>query len=158
MQVTNINGVKLEMACYNHDKDQSLGSCCHNPTGHVRTAHAIIFFSSKSDLCFTKKQMFYVIPHTHMNTKWHYTNRLFYRWKRLHTDRCWNPFNSLWLGDAVWRHRSWSTLVPKGIKPLSEPMLTCLSISWWMPKLLFCVMGLKTILLNNCHIFQWLAS
>ena len=32
--------------------------------------------------------------------------------------------SSLWPSDAIWRCRSCSTLVPDGIKPLPEPMLT----------------------------------
>ena len=38
---TNIHGVKLKTSCYNRDLDRSVGVCCHNALGLVRTVRYI---------------------------------------------------------------------------------------------------------------------
>ena len=39
MEITNIHRVKLKMSCYNCDYDWSVGVCCYNALGLVRTVH-----------------------------------------------------------------------------------------------------------------------
>ena len=38
VEITNIQGVKLKMSCYNRDWDRSVGVCCPSALGLVRTA------------------------------------------------------------------------------------------------------------------------
>ena len=56
------------------------------------------------------------------------TSHCLEQWWQIENNWC---INSLWLNDAIWGHRSGSTLaqvmaclLPHGTKPLSEPMLT----------------------------------
>ena len=40
-EITSIQGVKLKMSCYNCDEDRSVGVCCPNALGLVRTVRQI---------------------------------------------------------------------------------------------------------------------
>ena len=41
VEITNIHRAKLKTSCYNRDQDRSVGVCCHNALGLVRTVRQI---------------------------------------------------------------------------------------------------------------------
>ena len=90
-------------------------------------------------------------------------------WQPLQWLPSWCPiFNSWWPSDAIWWHKFGSTcgiglrngLLLNSTKPLPEPMLNNLciqlrTISQWVPKLLFYILSLKILLVNE---LSWVSA
>ena len=115
-------------------------------------------------------ELWYLFAAVHMNKLFH--KKLVCNWSEM--PRC--PSDLTWQQLSVlvhyWHHmviQIWVNIgsgngsLPDSSKPLPEPMLTyqwcpvafiSRVISEWMPKPLFCIMSLKIIILNYCHISQ----